>query len=82
MNKIYDCKDHIWIAYKIESVISMIVGLCVGSLLFAKPDMSPLISSLPYSGDLFVSFYLAFISSTLTSLSFYVKNKYLTLPLK
>ena len=65
-----------------ESVISMIVGLCVGSLLFAKPDMSPLISSLPYSGDLFISFYLAFISSTLTSLSFYVKNKYLTLPLK
>lgn len=58
-----------------DSVISMIIGLFVGSVLFAKPDMSPLIKSIPYSGDLFVSFYMAFITSTLTALLLYLKNK-------
>ncbi len=62
-----------------DSVISMIIGLFVGSVLFAKPDMSPLIKSIPYSGDLFVSFYMAFIASSLTALLLYLKNKKLFL---
>ena len=58
-----------------DAVISMIVGLIVGTLLFAKPDMSPILNFIPYSGDLFASFYMAFISSTFVSTVLYLKNR-------
>ena len=57
-----------------DAVISMITGLILGTLLFPKPDWSPLVSSIPYSGDLFVSFYISFLSSALISLILFVKN--------
>ena len=57
-----------------DAVISMITGLILGTLLFPKPDWSPLVSSIPYSGDLFASFYISFISSALISFILFVKN--------
>ena len=57
-----------------DAVISMIIGLIFGILLFPKPDMSPLVSSIPYAGDLFFSFYISFLSSALISLILFFKN--------
>jgi len=58
-----------------DAVISMITGLILGTLLFPKPDWTPLVSWIPYSGELFASFYISFLSSTLISLILFFKNK-------
>jgi Na+/proline symporter len=57
-----------------DAVISMITGLILGTLLFPKPDWTPLVSSIPYAGDLFFSFYISFLSSALISLILFIKN--------
>ena len=44
-----------------DAVISMITGLILGTLLFPKPDWTPLVPYIPYAGDLFFSFYKKFI---------------------
>ena len=59
-----------------DAVISMITGLIIGTLLFPNPDLGTfeLFKSIPYSGDLFASFYMSFISSALISFVLFVKN--------
>ncbi|SVB20931.1 uncharacterized protein METZ01_LOCUS173785 [marine metagenome] len=59
-----------------DAVISMITGLIIGTLLFPNPDLGTFewFKSIPYSGDLFASFYMSFISSALISFLLFVKN--------
>ena len=59
-----------------DAVISMITGLIIGTLLFPNPDLGTFqwFKSIPYSGDLFASFYMSFISSALISFVLFVKN--------
>ena len=59
-----------------DAVISMITGLIIGTLLFPNPDLGTFewFKLIPYSGDLFASFYMSFISSVLISFILFVKN--------
>jgi hypothetical protein len=54
----------------------MITGLIIGTLLFPNPDLVTFewFKSIPYSGDLFASFYMSFIYSALISFLLFVKN--------